>query len=363
VSRIPLAGFIADTKPDSLPEVRLVDIGCSGGLHRRFEPLGDRLHAIGVDRVASVVRDLAAGEARPQVRYRAAEVVGPSEFAAELAAARADPVAGRSTYALTRSSAYAAARQKAGLDPFGPVEGGPADATFRSVEDPFADPFIAHHSRRMTEAAASDGVSTQATVDQILAAEAWDGAHALKIDTDGFELDVLLGAQRLLADPGLGFVEVECQFHGALGPFASIFSNIDRLLRDHGFSLFSLRPVAYGRRDLPLPFVTPSLSSTTAGQAQWADALYARDLGDPRYGAKHGAEPGPDALLRAAVLFDLYELPDCAAELLARLPQGEALIDHLAAQAYGPAATAAALRRMFAADPERFRIDRLRRSD
>jgi hypothetical protein len=108
----------------------------------------------------------------------------------------------------------------------------------------------------------------------------------IKIDTDGSDYQVLLGAQELMArSPVLG-VAVECQFQGPVHEAANIFGNIDRLLRRLGFSLFDIEVYRYSRAALPKPFVYRIPAQTTSGQVLWADALYLRDAGERSYEAK-----------------------------------------------------------------------------
>lgn len=70
---------------------------------------------------------------------------------------------------------------------------------------------------------------------------------------------------------------------------------------------------------MPRPSVYDIPAQTLRGQVSWGEALYLRDLGDPEYGSKW---PGfevtrqPSKLLKLAALFDLFNLQDCAVELL-----------------------------------------------
>lgn len=100
----------------------------------------------------------------------------------------------------------------------------------------------------------------------------------LKIDTDGADFPVLLGAKTLLASNELFGIQIEAPFHGSAdNSSASTFSNIDFLLRQSGFTLYRLEPWEYSRRALPQPFVYDLAAQTTRGTVQWADAIYFRD--------------------------------------------------------------------------------------
>jgi FkbM family methyltransferase len=140
----------------------------------------------------------------------------------------------------------------------------------------------------------------------------------VKIDTDGSDYQVLLGAQELLArSPVLG-VAVECQFHGLVHDSANIFSNIDRLLRQLGFSLFDIEVYRYSRAALPKPFVYRIPAQTTAGQVLWADALYCRDAGEQGYEATWSVPLTEWKILKLACMLEIFGLEDCTAELLVK---------------------------------------------
>jgi FkbM family methyltransferase len=138
----------------------------------------------------------------------------------------------------------------------------------------------------------------------------------IKIDTDGSDYQALLGAQQLIqSKPVLG-VAIECQFHGLVHDDANTFSNIDRLLRRLGFSLFDLEVYRYSRAVLPRPFVYRIPAQTVAGQVLWADALYLRDAGQPDYEATWKTPLTERKILKLVALSEIFGVEDCAAELM-----------------------------------------------
>jgi FkbM family methyltransferase len=140
----------------------------------------------------------------------------------------------------------------------------------------------------------------------------------IKIDTDGSDYQVLLGARELLDKcPVLG-VAVECQFHGPVHDAANIFSNIDRLLRQLGFTLFDIEVYRYSRAALPKPFVYRLPAQTTSGQVLWADALYFRDAGEQGYEDTWSVALTEGKILKLACLLEVFGLEDCAAEILVK---------------------------------------------
>lgn len=78
----------------------------------------------------------------------------------------------------------------------------------------------------------------------------------LKIDTQGYDLQVLKGAQKLLAEKRVRIVQLELIFVDMYVDAAS-FDGIYRFLVDHGFRLFALYDLHFA-----------------AGAASWADAIF-----------------------------------------------------------------------------------------
>ncbi len=94
------------------------------------------------------------------------------------------------------------------------------------------------------------------------------------------------------------------------------FHNVDRYLRRLGFDLFDvLATYRYSTKALPAPFIRDQPSDTAFGRPYQGDVLSSRDLANPEF--EPFARRASDAkLLNLACLFDLFSLPDCAAELL-----------------------------------------------
>ncbi len=141
----------------------------------------------------------------------------------------------------------------------------------------------------------------------------------MKLDVEGAELEILEGAPRALE--GLLGACVEVHFDETLAP-AAPFWRVDRFMQAQGFRLFDLDVSRYARRALPQPYCwdyrgpdgRPFPGPTVSGKPQLADALYLRDVVDDlRTGRRaHGLRE----VLKACCLFELYGLPDYAAELL-----------------------------------------------
>jgi hypothetical protein len=179
------------------------------------------------------------------------------------------------------------------------------------------------------------------SLDALMDKMSMDQVDVLKIDTDGNDLDVLRGAERAL-QAGCLAIEIEVQFHGGVSGTSNTFCNIDTYLRERGFTLFRLVPVHYARAALPRPFELDIPAQTSGGQIYWADAFYARDLGDPLYPTRFGMNPTRQQRRQLALVFDLFGLEDCAAELLLANPDlfeetdNALLLDFLSSKLYGP---------------------------
>lgn len=266
----------------------LLDVGCSGGIDSVWRRLGDRLRAVGFDPLVAEVERLNDANTHPGIRYEAASVICPDYDRLFLPELRNDRIASRSSDAFERGSAAAAMRHM--QTPYLQQvfnAGAPVVTTNRSIAlDDYVD------------------ACERGRVDFI------------KIDTDGHDIEVILGARAILSAGGVLGLTVEGQFQGATHDYANLFSNIDRILREHGFVLFDLQPRRYSRAALPAPFVYDVPAETTSGQLLWGEAVYFRDLAAPGYERMWPYEVTSERVIKLACLFDLFDLPDCAAELL-----------------------------------------------
>lgn len=135
----------------------------------------------------------------------------------------------------------------------------------------------------------------------------------IKIDTDGFDYNVLLGSKNILSNSEVLGILIETQFHGAATPDSNTFRNIDRFLTERGFTLFDLMPYRFTRTALPGKFVYSIPAQTVSGQVFWGDALYFRDYAGNRY---NKTKLSPTKIIKLACLYELFLLYDCSAELL-----------------------------------------------
>ena len=175
------------------------------------------------------------------------------------------------------------------------------------------------------------------TLDDVFSERGLASVDCIKIDTQGSELSILRGAERALATCALLDVEV---IFNPLYEGQPLFCDIDRFMRDHGFTLWRIADLVHyaTEPDLapPLNFMlahSPPQRTTTyatpGGQVFWGDAQYVRSE-FPRTGADRlERESG----IRAAVLVANQGFWDLTLEILSKcdLALGRAVRDALTA--------------------------------
>ena len=166
----------------------------------------------------------------------------------------------------------------------------------------------------------------------------------IKLDVEGSELDILLGAGHFMLDSNLIGILSEIRFQEEING-SPVFWELDSYVRKKGFRLFNMCFTHQSRHALPYPSLADTrlpdgekfYSYTKHGQIMDGDALYFRDLLiDANKGV--AASSSNTQILKAAALFEIYCLNDCAAELiltyrarLSELVDCDHLLDLLAA--------------------------------
>jgi len=268
----------------------VVDVGASGGIDSAWLAMKPHLRAVGFDPLVNEIQRLSAENPHEKVSYvdafvgaRDYEKLFPAEFAA-------DKARSRTNQSHSRSSSLRAAR----------------------LGEMNYEKEVFNRGQEMTFS------SRRIALDDYFPADQRGAIDFIKIDTDGFDYPVLVGATEILESGAALGVTIECQFHGAVHDHANLFCNIDRLLRARGFSLYDLEVHRYSRAELPQPFVYDIPAQTLRGQIQWGEALYFRDLADPDYSRMWGHNYDLNKQIKLACLFELFQLQDCAVELLLR---------------------------------------------
>ncbi len=133
------------------------------------------------------------------------------------------------------------------------------------------------------------------------------GAHYLKLDVQGAELDILRGAVRFLETILVVHTEVEFV---PLYRGQPLFAEVDRALRDAGFSLFTFTGIQSRAFH---PFSRNRAALLKAKQALWTDAVYVKSLFSME-------ELDKDCLMRMFVILHfVYEAFDLCLHLLTYL--------------------------------------------
>jgi FkbM family methyltransferase len=266
----------------------LIDVGASGGIERHWSVFGDRLRAVAFEPLVAEVQRLQARAAGTKVRYEAAFVTCrdfDDLFPPEL----------RNSRIRSKNN-----------DPFQRVSAVRAQELMRMN-------YTEHVFNAGAPAVYAD---RRVVLDDFIPGADLPSVDFIKIDTDGHDFEVLLGADALLRSGGVLGMSIEAQLHGAVHDHANTFANIDRFMRGHGFSLFDLELYRYSRSALPAPFVYDIPAQTTTGQVLWGEAVYFRDLASADYEQMWTYDLSRERVLKLASLFELFGMPDCAAELL-----------------------------------------------
>jgi FkbM family methyltransferase len=142
------------------------------------------------------------------------------------------------------------------------------------------------------------------------------GQDFIKMDVEGAEFDVLLGARQSL-ESVLG-LSLEVEFrpisHGQV-PFAGV----DELLREAGFYLFDMWPHRNARKVMSPAIYWNKPGQTGTGQLFWAHVLYLRDPIEQLVRGSATPSWSKSRLLKMAALMEIANLNDCAAEIVEHL--------------------------------------------
>jgi FkbM family methyltransferase len=271
-----------------IKKIFLLDVGASGGIEPHWFGLGDKLAAIGFDPLVSEVKRLNETNTTPNIHYEEGFVTYNQLDQHFPSALRNDPVASVNNSSFERSSCVRATKAK----------------QYNYIQQHFNAGQSLVYSDRYFQ------------LDDYAQDHRIEVVDFIKIDTDGHDFPVLLGAEKVLDTKGVLGLSVECQLHGSTHAYANTFSNIDQFLRSKGFTLFNLNIWKYSRAALPTTFVGDSYASTQRGAIQYADAVYFRDLAEPDYEKKFDFLITKDKILKLSCLYELFGLNDCAAELL-----------------------------------------------
>lgn len=328
-----LPGKFARSSQYSMEGLMLIDVGASGGIDGFWgECFGAHLTAVGFDPLIAEVDRLKNKTPGYGVCYEAAFVGCPEYDTMFPPSLRQDPIASKDNSSFQGTSAVRASEAM----------------RMNYVKEVFN----AGAEVRLTDRLVS--------LDDYVQQSGTRSVDFVKIDTDGHDIEVILGAKQMLRAQEVLGICVESQMHGACHPYSNTFANIDRLLREWGFTLFDLDLWRYSRRSLPDKFQYQIPAQTVTGQVQWGEAVYFRDLARPDYELMHGFAAGLAKRIKLACLFELYGLPDCSAQILAQLLEQtgdgffSTLLDELVAHYRDTRMSYSRFLEHFDSDPKRF---------
>jgi len=328
-----LPGKFARSSTYPLEDLMLLDVGASGGIDGFWaECFGAKLKAVGFDPLIAEVDRLNKSRGYGGIRYEAASVGFPGYDSLFPPSLRHDPIASKDNSSFQGTSAVRA-----------------------------SEAMRMNYVKEVFNAGAEVQFSDRhVSLDDYVQESGIHSVDFLKIDTDGHDIEVLLGAEKMLRTHQVLGISIESQMHGASHPYSNTFANIDRLLREWGFTLFDLDLWRYSRRSLPDKFYYKIPAQTMTGQIQWGEAVYFRDMARPDYQQMHGFDAGVAKKIKLACLFEIFGLPDCSAEILVQLQQHtgdkffSTLLDELVSHYRGTRVSYSQFLESFDADPKRF---------
>jgi hypothetical protein len=338
VNSCPLLDYVAEITAPGV--FQLVDIGCSGGIDRRWRRMGRRLRALGIDPDVREIERLKEKETNPAITYLNA-------FAG---------IAADHPFAIRREGKPDFAR-----DPHDRL------STHRYLEMSNAKPSeVSEKEKRSAnlwmEAPLADR-NSPIGVPEYLKSVGVASVDFLKIDVDGKDFDILNSFDHALSDLRVLSVGIEVRLWGSHEETDGTFHNIDRFMKAQGFELFNLSIRRYSTSALPSRFAGRAPGATELGRVHHGDAMYARDLGSGWYD-EFAESLAADKILNLALIFAIFDLPDCAAEVLLRfrgelavLGDVDRMLDLLTAQSERSVSDHASYKRhieRFAKDPRQF---------
>ena len=151
-------------------------------------------------------------------------------------------------------------------------------------------------------------------LDSFLGEEDVGAVDFIKLDTEGAEYDILLGAKNTLSKSVFG-ISLEMLFNRQrIGE--PLFSEIDLFLREQGFVIYDLPVFRCARTVLSPHMFSDNAGPTDKGQVAWTQAIYFRDAVDDILQGDLDYKWDDLRILKLASVMELFNLEDCAIELI-----------------------------------------------
>jgi Methyltransferase FkbM domain len=268
----------------------LIDIGCSGGIAMLWRVFGKELYAYGIDPMVNEIERLQVTETNPNLKYYAGYIGLPQK--------------------------HPLMKQRGDRGPVGNSPGDRLSTTWalELLSKATDDDRTKMSFNRWPETKLADK-STCMGIDEFVEKNKIKNVDFIKIDIDGEDFCALHSCEDIIdSHQVLGFM-LEVNFFGEACETDHTFHNTDRFMKKHGFELLDLNISRYSRKALPAPFVLSMPAQTKWGAPVHGDALYVRDIAGK---IEHSLNftMSTDKLLKLVAIYEIFSLPDCAAELL-----------------------------------------------
>ena len=267
----------------------VIDVGVQGGEHPRWELLGDHVRIFGFDAIAEAIERLEAKGPRLN-RFYYPTALGDEEGEREF---------------------YVPANT------FG--------ATF------YGNSKGLHDGARIGDGTPGPRMVPISRLDTLFAAGKIPLADFIKIDCEGFEREVLLGARNYMTGSNVLCVTAETSFQATKLFPKGPFHTISDIMIEHRLSVFDLSYVRYPRdayiaakKQCLWPPADPMISIPylDVGQPSTIDMLFCRDFvaeatKPESYisAIEPKAPPTTDKLIKSMINFELHGLMDCAVDI------------------------------------------------
>jgi hypothetical protein len=292
---VPL--YISLQRPEGLV-FNLVDIGCSGGIDPLFLQLGKKLKALGIDASVDEIAKLKTDNSMINVIYKDYLVSLPSE--------------------------HPFYNQILGEQVF--ISNNPWQrlAVTKSCEIRRNKKLYTNHNAKMTDNLWQETTlsSRTATLTELFQMNKFYNIDLLKIDIDGPDYFALQDLDNKFENFGILGVVMEVNYFGGIDETEHTFHNTDRFMRKNGFTLFGLTVRPYSVAALPFRYQEGVPCQSFGGRPFQGDAFYALDICAGEF-----ADISINKLINMVLLFSLFGLTDCAAEIL--LKYKATLVDYL----------------------------------
>jgi FkbM family methyltransferase len=204
----------------------------------------------------------------------------------------------------------------------------PSSSSFYEFEKDYSERFITAENFEVVKVIDLENIIS---LDQIAQKEIYN-IDFIKIDAEGHEFEILNNANFFFLKNNIIGLHTEFHFNKKKIPNSPIFSELDLLIRNFGFTLFDISVGRESKNFLPSPMMhqyhqdgnlnKPIFGSTIYGQCEMGDALYFKD-------SYYNAEINLHKILKQICLYEIFYHFDSAAELVIKFKDKiDLLIDH-----------------------------------